>query len=303
MQKNRLAVAALLAFASAGCGDSAGRDLTSPDAAKPRLNQAAFVNVCCPTTVYQGAYVQFHADVRDANSNPISNPWVNWSASPNGVAAITPNGSTAIVYAAGVGQTAIYASVNGVQGATTLTVLAAPVINSVQILNTPIGLQMGQSGGVSARALDQYGNPVNGATFTYSIQNTSVATVSSSGIITPVSPGTTTVTVTSNGKSATAQVTVVPKINISFSGPNTVWSEGVYDWSVSATGGTGSYTYQWYVEYAYGSYTEEAGTGTSAGLYVSGGTGPFIIRVIVTSGGVSTGAATMVCNFIEGANC
>ncbi|HLM68453.1 MAG TPA: Ig-like domain-containing protein [Longimicrobium sp.] len=303
MQKHRRALAALLALASAGCGDSAGRALTSPEGVGPRLSQATYVGVCCPMTVYQGAQYQVHADVRDGNNNPISNPAVNWTTSGNGVAAIYPNGSTAVVQAVGVGQTTIHAQVNGVQGQTTLTVLAAPVVTTVQILNAPLGVQMGQPRSVSARALDQYGNPVNGASFTYSIQNTSVATVSSTGVITPVSTGTTTVTVTSNGTSATAQVNVVPQINVSFYGPNTIWSEGSYGWDVSASGGTGSFTYQWYVDYAYGSYTEDAGTGTSAGLYVSGGTGPFAIRVIVTSGGASTEAGTFVCNFIEGANC
>ncbi len=302
MQRAKLALAALLATMAAGCGEQVERTLTSPDGATPRLSISA-VNVCCSATAYQGAQYQVHADVRDHNYNQVSNPTVYWSTSANGVAAIYPNGASAVVQATGVGQTVIYAQAGGVTGSTTLTVLAAPVVTTVQILNAPLGVQMGQPRSVSARALDQYGNPMSGATFTYSIGNTGVATVNSSGVITPVSTGTTTLTVTSNGKSATAQVNVVPQINVSISGPNTIWSEGSYGWDVSATGGTGTYTYQWYVDYAYGSYTEDAGTGSSAGLYVSGGTGPFAIRVIVTSGGATTEAGTFVCNFIEGANC
>lgn len=303
MQTKRLATA-LLVLTVTGCEDGAERALlTSPEGTQPSLTTIGSVSVCCPQTVYQGTQYLVYADVRDTNNDPVQNPTIHWTTSQNGVASIAGSTSTAVVQAVGVGQTVIYANVNGVVGSTTLTVLAAPIVTTVQILGAPLGVQMGQPKSISVRAYDQYGNQVNGATFTYSIQHPAVATVSSTGVLTPVSPGTTTVTVTSNGKSATAQVTVVPQINVSLSGPTVIWSEGVYDWNVSASGGTGSFTYQWYVDYAYGSYTEDAGTGSSAGLYVSGGTGPFAVRVIVSSGGATTEAGTFVCNFIEGANC
>jgi len=58
---------------------------------------------------------------------------------------------------------------------------------------------------------DSIGNPVNGATVTWATSDASVATVDTSGLVTGVVPGIDTITATSEGKSGSAVVTVVPE--------------------------------------------------------------------------------------------
>jgi hypothetical protein len=292
-----------LMIALAACTDAGPRDLAGPGEAKPLMNYVASVSVCCAATVYQGVSYQVYANVYDENGQRMYYQTVGWSTSGNGVAAIYGSTDVATVQAVGVGTTTIYANVGGVVASTTLTVIAAPVLTTIQIQNAPINVQMPYSRTVTAKGYDQYGNQMSGITFGWSVGSTSIATVSSSGTVTPVAPGTTTLTASANGVSTSAQLTVTPALSGSLSGPNTIWTAGYYQWSVTPSGGNGSYTYQWYVDYAYGSQTQALSTSDATQLYVDENTGPFIIRVVVSSGGSTTEPGTMVCNFIAGANC
>src|SRR5205814_6173936 len=58
--------------------------------------------------------------------------------------------------------------------------------------------------------MDSAGNPLAGRVITWSTDNPTVATVSSSGLARGVSAGSATITATSEGKTATATVTVSP---------------------------------------------------------------------------------------------
>lgn len=79
-----------------------------------------------------------------------------------------------------------------------------------------------------------------------------------------------------------------PGLSVSISGPTSIYSAGTYTWQASATGGNGTYTYQW-------QYLPETGTtwsnvGTNSSSYsrsVGAYAGSFYLRVIVTSGGAS----------------
>jgi hypothetical protein len=304
MQRTRkLFAATLVAVAAASCGERAGEVLTTPEGARPRLATAVQVQVCCASTRYVGAQYQVYATAYDSVGQPIANPLVQWSTSSNGVAGIAGSSTTALVTPAAVGQTTIYANVNGVVGSTTLTVTAAPVVTTVQIVAAPLSVQMGYPELVTARAYDQNGNLISGTSFTWTVQSTSIATVSSGGTVTPVAPGTTTLTATASGVSGTAQLTVTPYLDASMSGPNTVWYAGNYEWSVQPSGGSGTYTYEWWIDYVWGSQSQLISTGSSVGLYVDENTGPFLIRVAVHSAGSTVEPGTMVCNFIAGAHC
>src|SRR5437773_589908 len=69
---------------------------------------------------------------------------------------------------------------------------------------------------------DAGGTPLSGRTVTWSSSNTTVATVSNSGLVSGVTPGTATITATSEGKSGTSSITVtnVPVASVDVTPPS-----------------------------------------------------------------------------------
>jgi uncharacterized protein YjdB len=59
-----------------------------------------------------------------------------------------------------------------------------------------------------ATARDGNGNPISGATFTWSTDNAAVATVDASGLVTAVSPGTANISASSGGQTGSVAITV-----------------------------------------------------------------------------------------------
>jgi hypothetical protein len=87
----------------------------------------------------------------------------------------------------------------------TVTVRAVSTVRVT--LTSPLGI--GQTGQATAVALDATGGTITGKTFTWNSLTPSVATVSPSGIVTGVAPGTSTIEATCDGVSGTALVTVL----------------------------------------------------------------------------------------------
>ena len=79
-----------------------------------------------------------------------------------------------------------------------------------RVIVTPASATIQPSGTVqlTAQARDKRNKPVSGATFTWSSSNASVATVSSSGLVTGVAAGSATITATTAGVSGTSAITV-----------------------------------------------------------------------------------------------
>src|SRR5207245_3378728 len=63
---------------------------------------------------------------------------------------------------------------------------------------------------VTGTPKDGDGAPLSGRTVTWSSSNTAVAAVSNSGLVSGVTPGSATITATSEGKSGTSTITVTP---------------------------------------------------------------------------------------------
>jgi uncharacterized protein YjdB len=128
---------------------------------------------------------------------------IRWNSSNPSVATVS---STGVVTGVAPGTATIAATAsNGIDARCTVTV-DIPV-TGVSVSKTSLSLKMGQSEALSAEVI-----PSDAAdkTVTWKSSNTAVATVSSSGVVTGVKPGTATVTVTTNdgGKTATCAVTV-----------------------------------------------------------------------------------------------
>ena len=81
-------------------------------------------------------------------------------------------------------------------------------------------------------------------------------------------------------------------IFVSISGPDYISTSGTYQWQATASGGDGTYTYQWYYRVDYQTPTclyrtnwTLFGTGQTAQHYISVPGYDFDIQVTVTSGG------------------
>src|SRR5688500_3079256 len=85
-----------------------------------------------------------------------------------------------------------------------------PAVASVDIAASASDLSIGQTTQLLATARDAKGNALSNRTITWSTSNTSIATVSTAGLVTGVAAGQVTMTATSVGKTATRMVNVIP---------------------------------------------------------------------------------------------
>lgn len=152
------------------------------------------------------------AVVRDAAQNVIANANVTWSSSNTAVASVIS--STGVVTGVSSGTATITAAVVGspaITGSKVITV-AAPV-TTVTIAQSNVLLEPGPLGGLTSVQLvttlrDINGNVLTGRAISYVSSNNAVATVSATGLVSAVAVGTGTITVTSEGVSATVPVIV-----------------------------------------------------------------------------------------------
>jgi uncharacterized protein YjdB len=165
----------------------------------------ATVVVTPPTaSVAAGGTVQLSASARDASGGVLPGRLVGWSSSDEAVATVS---NTGLVTAVKVGTATITASSEGKSGTSAVTVTGAPVA-SVTVTPPTASVVAGLTVTLEARTLDASGGTLTGRAVTWSSSNTGAATVSQSGVVTGVAPGTATITATSEGKSGTSAVTV-----------------------------------------------------------------------------------------------
>jgi len=159
------------------------------------------------SSVVVGQSAQATATVKDASGNTLSGRVVTWESSNNGIATVSPTGG---VIAVAAGSATLTATSEGVNGSATLTVTtAAPVpVATVSVSLNPSSVVAGQTGQATATLKDAGGNTLSGRVVTWQSSSQGVATISSSGGISAIAAGTTTITATSEGKSGTATLTV-----------------------------------------------------------------------------------------------
>src|SRR5436853_6412711 len=165
----------------------------------------ASVDVTPPSaSVEAGQTVQLTATPKDAGGTPLSGRTVTWSSSNTSVAAVSSSG---LVSGVTPGSATITATSEGKSGTSTITVTPVPVA-SVEVTPATASVQAGQTVQLTATPKDANGAPLSGRTVTWSSSNTAVATVSNSGLVSGVTPGSITISATSEGKSGTAAITV-----------------------------------------------------------------------------------------------
>jgi hypothetical protein len=93
---------------------------------------------------------------------------------------------------------------------------------------------------LTATLRDAQGNTLSGRTVTWTTDAATVASVSSAGLVTAVSPGTARITATSEGQSASADLTVVDGAQVGSSGGTFAFEDGAVTVTVPAGAVTGS---------------------------------------------------------------
>lgn len=166
-------------------------------------------------SIQPGATVTLAATVRDAAGNALSGRTVTWTTSDANIAMVS---TTGVVTGQGPGTAIITATSEGKTAQATITVVApapAPVASITLNAASPIALLIGVvdstalgSATVVATPKDASGNVLTGRTVSWSSDANSIATVSSTGVITAVAAGSATITATTEGKAASVTVTV-----------------------------------------------------------------------------------------------
>lgn len=140
-------------------------------------------------------------DQNGASMGPLQ---VIWTTSNPANASITPTGT---ITGLAVGTTQIVAISGGVQAQKTLTVTPIAVA-SVTVSPSSTTILLSGTVQLTAKLLDAGGNVLSGRVVTWSSSDTTKATVSATGLVTPVAFGVVTITATSEGKTGTSVVTV-----------------------------------------------------------------------------------------------
>ena len=167
-------------------------------------------------TLFVGRTLQMSASARDAQGTALTGRAVSWSTSDPMVATISAAG---LVTAVAAGSATITAVVEGVEATTVLTLVPLPsAITGITASVDTVTLFAGRTRAVTATVAQPSGAPVAAVTFGSALP--AVATVSTAGVISAVSPGTATITVTASvagnvnfaaaTRTATVEVIVLP---------------------------------------------------------------------------------------------
>jgi hypothetical protein len=205
MQKlARVAVATLTSATLLSCGG--GGD--TPVAPKPVL---ATLRLSFPqTTIFIGQSANALVDGLDQFGAPIGTGVVTWSTGSAAIATVNANG---VVTGIAAGQTQLIASAGTVQAQTSVTVAPVPV-SSVRVTPVTASIAVGATQQLTATTYDAGNNPLPGRVVTWSSADPSSVTVNATtGLATGVATGIVVVTATSEGQSASSQITVIAQSN------------------------------------------------------------------------------------------
>jgi uncharacterized protein YjdB len=198
-----LAVALVLS----ACGGGDGPGVIEPP---PPDNVAAAVEIVSPAeSVQANQTLQLSATVRNAAGVVLSGKTVHWQSASDAIASVTPAG---LVTAHGPGRVTLTAieTASGRSGSMSLSVLPAPVA-TLAITPAALSVHEGVTQPLAATARDANGNVLAGRAVLWSSADATVAAVdAATGVVRGIRAGATTITASSEGKSAVAEVSVIP---------------------------------------------------------------------------------------------
>jgi uncharacterized protein YjdB len=154
-------------------------------------------------TLFIGGTTTLTATPKDSAAVPITGRLATWSTSAAAVATVS---STGVVTGVGAGTATITATIDGKSGSASVTVQLP--IASITISPSLASVNVAWTSTLTATARNANGNAIPGVQFTWSSSNTSVATVSATGVVTGVAPGSVTISASAGGKTGTSSITV-----------------------------------------------------------------------------------------------
>lgn len=164
---------------------------------------AALVLTPAAATLAPGGSVALQASPRDAGGTVVQGSTVAWVSSAPAVATVDAAG---VVRGVAPGSASVTATSGAATAAAQVTVQAA-AIATLEVSPASATVDVGGTVGLVPVARDATGNVLTGRPVAWSTSNAAVATVTS-GQVRGVAGGTAAITVTAEGKTATAQVTV-----------------------------------------------------------------------------------------------
>lgn len=178
--------------------------------------------------------------------NNASNKGVTWTSSDISVATV----SNGIVTPKAAGTATITVKTNdGSHTATCSVKVSSQIIKVENVSLNKVNTTLGVGGATETLTAQILPSNATYQGVSWSSSNTQVVTVSSKGVLTPKAAGNATITVTTDdgNHSAACQVKVIAELEISENPASQTAANGSsVTMRVTAAGGSGSYTYQWY---------------------------------------------------------
>ena len=148
--------------------------------------------------------LQLTATTKDGAGATLTGRAVAWSTSDAAKATVS---STGLVTGVAPGPVTITATSEGRSGTSAVTVKPKPV-GAVILSPAQVSIEAGQTRQLTAQVTDDQGNVLSGRPVSYASQNTAIATVSATGLVTAVAVGATKIDASSEGKTGSADITV-----------------------------------------------------------------------------------------------
>lgn len=166
--------------------------------------------VVTPATVSMrvGVTAPLQAQTLDSDGQPLTGRVTTWTSSNNAIATVNAQG---VVTGVSVGAATITATSEGRAGQAAVTVTLTPV-QTVVVSPAVDTLAVGTERAHTAVLRDAANNVLTGRALAWSSNNVAVASVSSSGVVTGLGPGTVTISATSEGRIGTATVVVLARL-------------------------------------------------------------------------------------------
>jgi hypothetical protein len=182
---------------AAGCGGGGGEPAGPP--------KVASVSVTLGQSQVEAGLSTFaNAQYFDAKQTALSGRVVAYASSATAVATVDNNGT---VVGVTPGSATISATVEGITGAATLTVVQASVGTVVIDQSAPV-VKEAETITLTARTLDRIGQTLTGRALAWSSANPARATVSNAGVVTGVSAGSTYIRAVSEGATDSVRLRV-----------------------------------------------------------------------------------------------
>ena len=161
------------------------------------------IRVTGPESLSVGGSGTVHAALRDVRGQPVTGRAVTWTSSATDVASVDAAGE---LQARAPGRAVITAAIEGIRQTFAVTVVAEPV-SAVAVTPAALSLSPGESASLVGQASSSGGRVLD-RPLDWNSSAPGVATVTASGRVTAVAPGSAVISAGTGGKTGTATVTV-----------------------------------------------------------------------------------------------